>query len=347
MSKTILVIEDNRDVRENIAEILELSGYQVIKAENGKIGADFAVKQTPDLVLCDIMMPELDGYGVHHILSRNHRTAHIPFIYLTAKAEKDDIRRGMSMGADDYITKPFDDVQLLNTIEARIAKSERLRHASDPQMGSLDLLLDEARAFAALRQLADNKESRHVNKRQVVYQEGDTPRWLYYIEKGQVKITRTTDDGRDLIVKIAKPGDFLGFLSLLREEPYAETAIAFDEADMRLIPQQDFLKLIYHDPNVAAAFLKMLANNVSIREQAILDMAYSSVRRRVANALVYLHDSGLNPVHLMRDDLAALAGIAKETAIRTLTDFKTEGLVQVADGLIHILKPEKLRAMPN
>ena len=112
----ILIIEDNQDVRENLAEILTLSGYAASTAENGKVGAAKAQEELPDLILCDIMMPELDGYGVLHILSRSAVTADIPFIFLTAKAEKEDFRRGMSLGADDFITKPFDDVALLQTI---------------------------------------------------------------------------------------------------------------------------------------------------------------------------------------------------------------------------------------
>lgn len=124
--KKILIVEDNHDVRENLAEILELSGYQPITAENGKIGVEKAMQDPPDLILCDVMMPELDGFGVLHIISRNQRTADVPFIFLTAKAERDDFRRGMSLGADDYITKPFDETVLLQTIETRLKKSERL-----------------------------------------------------------------------------------------------------------------------------------------------------------------------------------------------------------------------------
>jgi CRP/FNR family cyclic AMP-dependent transcriptional regulator len=112
--KMILVIEDNKIVRENTAEILELAGFKVFTAANGKIGVEMAVKHKPDMILCDIMMPELDGYGVVHLLSRNSQTSSIPFIFLTAKAESTDFRKGMDMGADDYITKPFDSVQLKN-----------------------------------------------------------------------------------------------------------------------------------------------------------------------------------------------------------------------------------------
>ncbi|MBS1618837.1 MAG: response regulator, partial [Bacteroidetes bacterium] len=125
--KKILLIEDNADVRENTAEILELAKFQVVTAANGKIGVDMAIKEKPDLIICDIMMPELDGYGVLHMLGRQTETASIPFIFLTAKTERADIRKGMEMGADDYLTKPFDDIELLNAIETRFRKNDLVK----------------------------------------------------------------------------------------------------------------------------------------------------------------------------------------------------------------------------
>ena len=113
--KRVLVIEDNDDIREGTVEILELAGYDAIAANNGKLGVELALSSSPDIILCDIMMPELDGYGVLYLLSKNPKLASIPFIFMTAKAERADMRKGMEMGADDYLTKPFDDLELFNT----------------------------------------------------------------------------------------------------------------------------------------------------------------------------------------------------------------------------------------
>src|ERR1043165_2764151 len=124
MAKRILVIDDNNDLRENTAEILDLAGYQTLTAENGKRGVELATKEKPDVIVCDIMMPELDGYGVLHLLRKNPETQNIPFIFLTAKTERSDFRKGMEMGADDYVTKPFEDIELLNAIEMRLRKAE-------------------------------------------------------------------------------------------------------------------------------------------------------------------------------------------------------------------------------
>src|SRR5277367_5154986 len=125
--RKLLVIDDHDDIRENIAEILTLAGYAVFTAENGKRGVETALKENPELVICDVMMPELDGYGVLHLLRKNEATLNTPFIFLTARTERTDFRKGMEMGADDYITKPFDEIELLNAIEIRLKKNDILQ----------------------------------------------------------------------------------------------------------------------------------------------------------------------------------------------------------------------------
>ncbi|MBK8554813.1 MAG: response regulator [Lewinellaceae bacterium] len=345
--KKILIIEDNLEVRENLAEILTLGGYESTVAENGKIGVDKAISELPDLVLCDVMMPELDGFGVLHILSKNQKTADIPFIFLTAKAEKEDFRKGMSLGADDYITKPFDDVQLLQTIETRLNKSERLRAASKQSTGNLEHFINEARAVEAIQSLSENREIRHYRKKDPVFQEGEIPRWLYYVEQGSLKVSKSNDDGRELIIQVAGPGDFVGYMALLRESKYPENAIALEDSTVRLIPKDDFFALVFGNRDVNARFIKLLANHMAEQEQQLIDLAYNSVRRRVATAISNLHEQGFTEIHMLREDLAALAGTAKETVIRTLTDFKNENLINITDGIITVLVPDKLKDMPN
>lgn len=115
--KTILIIEDNPEIRENITEILELASFNVVSAENGKEGILAAGKMFPDIILCDIMMPEVNGYEVLKGLKQNPFTAHIPFVYVTASAEKSEVKLAMDMGADGYVRKPFDTKELIDTIE--------------------------------------------------------------------------------------------------------------------------------------------------------------------------------------------------------------------------------------
>jgi CheY-like chemotaxis protein len=115
--KTILIIEDNPEIRENITEILELANFKVISAENGRAGIFAANESVPDIILCDIMMPEVNGYEVLKGLRQNPPTADIPFIYVTASAEKSEVKLAMDMGANGYVRKPFDTKELIDTIE--------------------------------------------------------------------------------------------------------------------------------------------------------------------------------------------------------------------------------------
>ncbi|MDX2099165.1 MAG: response regulator, partial [Leptolyngbyaceae cyanobacterium bins.59] len=118
-NKKILIIEDEPIIRETIADLLEMEQYRTLTAENGQTGVQLAQEQFPDLILCDIAMPEMDGHGVLNTLRQNPRTANIPFIFLTAKADKQDLRHGMELGADDYLTKPFTPDELIRAIETR------------------------------------------------------------------------------------------------------------------------------------------------------------------------------------------------------------------------------------
>ena len=349
MMKRILIIEDNPEVRENIAEILELSNYEVLTAENGKIGVEKALQGAPDLIICDVMMPVLDGFGVLHILSKKPATSDIPFIFLTAKADKSDFRKGMNLGADDYITKPFDDVELLDAIEMRLKKSERIRTAFDGTAEGLSSFINEAKGQQELEKLSQNRETRVYKKKEFIYQEGNLPRQLYFISKGKVKVFRTNDSGKEFITQIHQAGDFIAHTALLQEGSYQESAVALEESELSLIPKEDFLSLLYSNKDFSACFVKMLARNVEEKEQELLDLAYNSIRKRVAQALIKLHrktEADKN-ISILRDDLAGIVGTAKESVIRTLGDFKSEGLINIENGKVVILKPQVLEVLPN
>src|SRR5215207_8957285 len=169
MNKTILVIDDNSNIRDNTAEILELAGYKTFTAENGKQGVDIAVKEKPAVIVCDIMMPELDGYGVLHLLRKNPDTRNIPFIFLTAKAERSDFRKGMEMGADDYLTKPFDDVELLNAIESRLKKNDILKKEFTKNIEGINDFINEANGVESLKELSKERDVRIYKKKDDVY----------------------------------------------------------------------------------------------------------------------------------------------------------------------------------
>ena len=121
--KKILVIEDDPEMRRNLTTILRLEKFHPLAAENGRLGVELAKKEKPDLILCDVMMPELDGYGVIAALHADAGTVTIPFIFLTAKGEKPDVRAGMNLGADDYLTKPVAKTDLLAAIRSRLERA--------------------------------------------------------------------------------------------------------------------------------------------------------------------------------------------------------------------------------
>ncbi|GAB4014397.1 response regulator [Spirosoma migulaei] len=348
--KTILLIEDNADIRENTAEILELSGYRVLTAENGKLGVELALADHPDLIICDIMMPVLDGYGVLHIVNKNPDLNGIPFIFLTAKSERVDFRKGMELGADDYLTKPFDDTELLSAVEGRLNRFNKLRAESyNLQQEGLTQFLDDARKVGGgLQSLSADRKTHHVSKKQFVYTEGDEPTRLYFLKSGRVKTTRANTDGKELVTGLYGPGEFFGDLALLEETAYTDSALTLDDSELVYIPKDDFRQLLIAQPEVGRQFVRLLAGRVSEKEDQLLGMAYSSLRRRVADALLRLQEPLPNgdpapPIQLSRDDLAAVIGTATESLIRTLSEFKQDGLIEVSGGGIRILKPDKLR----
>ena len=351
--KKILLIEDNPDMRENTAEILSLSNFEVYTAENGKVGVDKAKRVNPDLIICDIMMPELDGYGVLHILGRNPDTAKIPFIFLTAKVEKEDIRKGMNMGADDYLTKPFSDVELLDAVEMRLKKAEILKREYSRDIQGVKDFLSEAKEYKELEELSEDKEIKTLAKKDLVFREGSYPIGIYYLNKGKVKTFMTNDDAKDYITGLYKSGEFFGYSTILENKPYAESAMALEDSEVCLIPKEEFFSLLYSNKDVAKKFISMLSNNLLAMEERLIDLAYNSVRKRVAQSLMLLKEKyekegvDIFNMSISREDLANIVGTSKESVIRTLSDFKEEGLIEIKGSNIKVINSDRLDRMKN
>lgn len=337
--KKILIIEDNDDIREATAEMLDLAGYETHTAKNGKIGVDLANKVIPDVILCDIMMPELDGYGVLYLLQKNPKTVNIPFIFMTAKAERADMRKGMELGADDYLTKPFDDVELYNAIESRLKRKMKTE-------GFKTIGTDKETLFHELK--AKGKTRSFVNK-QILYVEGDEPSHLFYIKTGKVKTYKRFKDGRELSSTLYNDGDFFGYESLCSGSSYADNAATLSDCELVLISKTDFIDYLLNHQEISAAFINLLSVSVRDKEEQMLQLAYFSVRKRVAEALVQValkfgeKDVDTCTLKISRDDLAALVGTASETVSRMLADFKEENLIEKTGNAIKIISIEKLK----
>lgn len=137
---TVLIIEDEPHMRQNIASLLRLEGYQVLEAPNGRLGAEAARHGAPDIILCDITMPDMDGFTVLSIVRATPSLAAVPFIFLTARGDPKDVRTGMNLGADDYLSKPFTTTDLLSAIESRRNRVQVVQEAVQPTFGSAEPL---------------------------------------------------------------------------------------------------------------------------------------------------------------------------------------------------------------
>jgi len=351
--KKILIIEDNEDIRNNTAEILELSNYDVIVAEDGKVGVEKAIQHKPDLIICDIMMPELDGYGVLHAVQKNDAIKNTPFIFLTAKTERGDFRKGMELGADDYITKPFDGTELLNAVDGRLKKIEMLKKELQSGLEGLAQLVQTSSGRNILDEFTEGRNINRFKKKQIIYSAGNHPNRLYYIIRGKVKTYKTNDDGKELVTDLHNAGDFLGYTSLLESNVYNDTAEALEDTELAIIPKEEFDDLINKNPDVAKKFIRLLARNVFAKEDQLLGMAYNSLRKKVADALLMLmkkyHEKKDEPfaIDISRESLATIAGTATESLVRTLSDFRTEKMIDIIDGKITIINQKKLESLLN
>lgn len=349
----ILLIEDNKDVRENIAEILDMAGYRVTTAENGKLGIESINNEKPDLIICDIMMPVLDGYGVLHLLGKNEETQNIPFIFLTAKTERSELRKGMEMGADDYITKPFEKIELLNAVESRFKKAASIKKSYDHDLNGLQNFISDLNGQDALISFTEKQKKVNYKKKENIYKQGSFPKGIYYLQSGKAKIFKENSDGKELITALLKDGDFFGYTALLEEQDYTESAQVLENSVVIFIAKEDFFNLIYNNQSVAKKFIHILTNNVIEHQEHLLELAYSSLRKRVAEALLLLQEKFKKEeektfsMAISRDDLANIVGTATESLIRTLSDFKEEKLIEIKEGKIFLIDEVKLKRMKN
>lgn len=345
----ILIIEDNDDIRENVMEILGLAGYEVFEANNGKTGAEMAMKLLPDLILCDIMMGDLDGYGVLHLLNKNSDTKVIPFIFMTAKSERSDVRKGMELGADDYLTKPFDDTELLNAIETRLKKKQVHEEFYSKSISGLTDIVSQKEGLGQLKEALEQRKVRTFKKNQVIYYEGDRATGIWVVLKGKVKATKMAEDGRELMTGMFESDQFLATNTLFSDGTFIDTATAVEESHMVHFPKEQFEEFINLYPDVAGKFIRILGSQIRSQEEQLMQLAYQSVRKRIAESILKIHRQENNPdnISISRIDLAALSGTAPETVSRTLSDLKDEGIIEKKGSVITIVDLKKLEKIKN
>ncbi|WP_081210622.1 response regulator [Salegentibacter sediminis] len=344
--KKILLIEDDVTVRENTAEILELSDYEVVTASDGKQGVARAKSELPDIIVCDIMMPEMDGYDVLTELSKTTETSGIPFIFLSAKTEHKDVRRGMDLGADDYLTKPFEESDLLSAIESRLAKMEILKKDKTTGQEQEPKEQQHIPNLTAFRELMKTGERQNYKGGESVYEEGKTSVNFYMVDRGVVKAHKFDSRGKEIITQLYKDGDFFGSLSFNSNSAYREFATAMEDTTLYMLSRDQLKDILHENSRVSMELLEVMNENLFGIKEQLIDIAYASVRRKTAKTiLMFAREIKKNPLHsirISRADLAGVAGIASETLIRTLSDFKKEGLIEIEGRNVKIIDADKL-----
>lgn len=346
--KKVLLIEDDIALRENTAELMELAGFDVLSAPNGKIGIDLAKEHLPNIVVCDIMMPEVDGYGVLDALTNYQDTSQIPFIFLSAKTEHKEIRKGMDLGADDYLTKPFDEDELISAVESRIAKATLLANLYEQPIGKLD---DNEEAFKNLNELKnffdDHGEELSFKKGNIIYAEGDHSNKIFLVSKGIVKGHKMDESGKELTTALYEADSFIGFTSFMDNTPYQESATAVEDTFLTAISKSELKEILEKNQRVSLELMELLTDNLSEVKEQLLQMAYSSVRKKTAQTIIQfaqvLNKKPNEAIKISRNDLANVAGIATESLIRTLSVFKKEGYLEIEGRNIKILDLNKLQ----
>jgi CheY-like chemotaxis protein len=349
--KTILLIEDDIVLRENTAELLELANYKVLKASNGKTGVNLAKKLLPEIIICDIMMPELDGYEVLEILSKHKATKSIPFIFLSAKTERNDVRKGMNLGADDYITKPFTEDDLISAIASRLAKVAILQELNENQKTKNTIVSvsnDSIKTLNDLKNFFDDYGNEFIfNKEDVIYNEGDHSNYIYLINQGAVKCFRIDEKGKELVTALYKEDDLFGYTSFTQNIPHQETATAIANTKLVGVSIIDFKDILIENHMVALELIELLTDDLSVIKGQLIQMAYGTVNKKTATTILKfaekINRSPEDPIKISRNDLASVAGIASETLIRALTEFKKQGIIKAEGRNIKVIDIEKLK----
>ncbi len=337
----ILVIEDNKTLRENLAEMLGFSGYNVTVASDGIQGLNEIKNEKPDLIICDVMMPKLDGFGLLKTLNSNPIYKHIPLIFLTAKSDSGDFRKGMGLGAQDYITKPFDDAELLEAITIRLEKH------TVPAIKNIDqklhITLTEKEFKARFENYYSDVKQRTYKSREAVFELGRKVNYVYFILKGQIRLSQTNKSNKEYSHNIKKEGDYFGIVELYLGDSYTYSAYCISDVDLLVIPKQNFVKFMENDVDAQNTIYNLMSTRILELQNEAVKIAYNSVRQKVAESLVKLrtneslHD---DEVVINREDLSTITGTAKESLIRTLSDFKNEKLIEIKGRRI-ILKNTK------
>lgn len=347
MKKKILLIEDDKIVRENTSEILQLANYNVETAENGKIGIDLAKTFLPDIIVCDILMPVLDGYGVLQILSKTPELEQIPFIFLSAKTHHEDLRKGMELGADDYIYKPFEESELLRAIDSRLKRVEAFEQKQQLTNSIKTLNQQDLKSIKSIDAFLSKKNVFKYKKNETIYCDDTKNNHIFLVKSGLVKTYKINELGKEFITGYYSDEQYFGFASFVKNSLHFENSKAVMATQLYKISRDEITSILNNNNHIIYSFIDMLATNLIDNKEDFLLLAYGSVRKRTAIKLLQLLEKyplkTENEIYITRENLANSIGIAKETLTRTLRDFKEENLIEVSNKGVKIIDKEKLQ----
>lgn len=351
--KAILLITTNEELRKKVAGIFDYSGYSVTTVPDGAAAIESAIGVQPEVILCDLDLPEPGSYTLLHAVAQHASISRIPVILLGSFPTKEDVRKAMDAGADDCLPLPFEGIELLRAVEAALdRKTRRSLHSAKKHADDV-LPTGDKEDRQRLTVLFGDRDMQTFRRKQSLYSEGQRATQVWFIASGKVKTFRINEDGKELITNLYGQGDLVGYTEALQGDCYRDSARAVEDTGLIAIPRSEFLRIITTSTELSRLLLQMLARNSTRRDEGLVDLAYNSLRKRVANGLLRLSETfnegvqGNRTINLSRENLAAIIGAAPESLTRTLSDFKKEKLISMQEGVITLLNEEKLRNLVN
>ncbi|WP_456420693.1 response regulator [Lutibacter sp.] len=349
MKKKVLLIEDDKIIRKTTFRILELANYRVKTAENGFLGIQLAKSFLPDILICDMSMPELDGFGVLQIVSKIPYLTRIPFVFLTEKnTTYTYLRKGMELGADDFLSKPFEESELLRVIESRLKRVAVFKKSQESSFNTNNTELHEKRVenIKNLHHFLAQKRIYNYKKEETIYCKGNLSNHVFLIKKGEVKTYKINNQGKEFITGFFTENQYFGYSSFIKGLAHFENSKAITATKLYKITKNEILEITKDNPSIVYEFIDLIASNlIDIKEQLML-LAYGSVRKKTAITLLKLATANFlnseGKITISRSNLAKSIGIAKETLTRTLHDFKTEKLIEIYPKSIQLINKKKL-----
>lgn len=352
---TVLVIESNSGIRERIAEVLQPAMYTVLRAHSTAQALQLALSEKPEVFLCSLSSTNsttssrsantvhsspVDAFAVLQAVRADTQLMAVSVILFGSMVDDHTRRHAMNSGADDVLTFPCSDAELLEAVSARVRRARAAMYAAKREEAhEIDV--------TTLRRVG---RTHMYKKNDVIYTDNSAAHAIYYVVHGKVKTYRTHELGKDFITGLYADGQFVGYSAALSNTPHTDVAKALDDSEVIEVPRSEFLTVVLHSAVMSQRFLQVLADELISKDESLVRLAYNSVRKRVADALVALerhyHDSAESfRIAISRENLANLSGTATETTIRTLHDFKEEKLIEIHGSTIQILNLEKLRSM--